>query len=700
MKTHKLLIGCLVGLSPLAHADLASPMANNGWDSAEVIFSQHNRTHKNGWRIPAITRSNGDIIAVSDARENGTSDIGINTDVHFGYRLSHDQGTTWGPIHDIIPNLSGKHQISDPAIVYNPNTGRTFLAGFYNDRFIINKSTSDKADFFMFTSDNGGLSWDKGVSLHSLAPAGYKYILQGPGSGMYYKGTVYLAAQAWHNDKDKQLGGATSTSGFIYSADNGKTWRSAWLRPSSLITDKKPGSDGLPDITSESTVFHHDGYIYLSAKPETSREKKGRVVYRTMGDGQHWERVTENFIPDNIARAESSTLSLNDQVYLVGYSKQSTRASRDGIYITSNTGRTVQVYDKPTYGYSSMTQDNDNLYILFEGQGDIFLHRYDLASRDYANLAATILDRSNDLFYIQHRLRQAHSYVQGSYGSRHSAGGEFLYAGNGARLGFFYTQSDADSQHAAGTIKYSTKNTTLTMAKDSIFLPTDNVFVGYQHSDIHYVNNASNHVNSLLMGYSYPYTFGPFTYEAALTGIYSSNNFSRNHQEGLGRTANFTTYSVALKNTLSVTLPLTHHLTSHIESGLQTTLFHHAAFSEQGGNGWNNATLQSSTQQSNQLFLEAALRRPFTLHREDDLSIAAKINYQYTLSDSNKWAERSTVLDVQRTLAAPVRRYKAGLATGTLVTSYQISTHAQLSADTSVNTAGDKRVRGLFSYTF
>ncbi|MDA6078067.1 hypothetical protein O0544_23130 [Edwardsiella anguillarum] len=60
---------------------------------------------------------------------------------------------------------------------------------------------------------------------------------------------------------------------------------------------------------------------------------------------------------------------LDDSVYLVGYSTATERANRDGIYITTNTGRTIQVYDAPSYGYTSMTKDEDNLYILFEGEG-------------------------------------------------------------------------------------------------------------------------------------------------------------------------------------------------------------------------------------------------------------------------------------------------------------------------------------------
>ncbi|MDA6078068.1 sialidase family protein [Edwardsiella anguillarum] len=195
--------------------------------------------------------------------------------------------------------------------MYNPDSGRTFLFGFYNDRFITSKPLSESSDFFMFTSDDGGETWDRGTSLYDLAPKGYKYILQGPGSGMYHDGTLYLAAQAWHHNRDKSLvgNGATVTSGYIYSSDNGATWDSAWLRPDDKIV-RAPGSgDDLPDITSESSVFHHDGHIYLASKSETSREKLSRIVHRTKDNGLHWERVEEPFLPENVAKAETSSLS-------------------------------------------------------------------------------------------------------------------------------------------------------------------------------------------------------------------------------------------------------------------------------------------------------------------------------------------------------------------------------------------------------
>lgn len=68
----------------------------------------------------------------------------------------------------------------------------------------------------MYKSNDGGITWDKGTSLKDLTPSGYKYVLQGPGSGMYYNGTIYMPIQAWHHKDDK---GTTCTSGFIYSTD-------------------------------------------------------------------------------------------------------------------------------------------------------------------------------------------------------------------------------------------------------------------------------------------------------------------------------------------------------------------------------------------------------------------------------------------------------------------------------------------------
>ena len=89
-----------------------------------------------------------------------------------------------------------------------------------------------------------------------------------------------------------------------------------------------------------------------------------------------------------MAKCETSSLSLSEQVYLVGYSAD-VNGTRTNSYITTNTGRRIKILDGETYGYTSMTQDEDNLYVLFEtkqGQADINMRRYDIASKEYANV--------------------------------------------------------------------------------------------------------------------------------------------------------------------------------------------------------------------------------------------------------------------------------------------------------------------------
>lgn len=195
----------------LATGVIAAP--NDGWNEGMILFKKGDTTNTNYYRIPAITTtSQGTIIAVADYRHNGYGDIGLNTGVDFAIKISHDGGNTWSDKTIITPeNGLG---ISDPAIVHNSDTGRTFLFGYQNDKFITTKPTSEKSDFFMYTSDDGGKTWDKGQSLKDLTPEGYKYVLQGPGSGMYYNGTIYMPIQAWHHEKD-QPDKSTATSGYI-----------------------------------------------------------------------------------------------------------------------------------------------------------------------------------------------------------------------------------------------------------------------------------------------------------------------------------------------------------------------------------------------------------------------------------------------------------------------------------------------------
>ena len=64
------------------------------------------------------------------------------------------------------------------------------------------------------------------------------------------------------NEGNNWGGDFTSTSGFIYSEDNGKTWKVTTLE--GILPQGNSPKETVS--TSESSVFYHKGQIYLAAK--------------------------------------------------------------------------------------------------------------------------------------------------------------------------------------------------------------------------------------------------------------------------------------------------------------------------------------------------------------------------------------------------------------------------------------------------
>lgn len=683
----------------LATGAIAAP--NDGWNEGMRLFTYKDTTNTNSYRIPAITTtSQGTIIAVADYRHNSTGDIGTSGQkVDFAIKVSHDGGNTWSEKTIITPeNGLG---ISDPAIVHNSDTGKTFLFGYQNDKFITTKPTSEKSDFFMYTSDDGGKTWDKGQSLKDLTPEGYKYVLQGPGSGMYYNGTIYMPIQAWHHEND-QPDKSTATSGFIYSTDNGKTWNSAILRPENYPV----GAIGKPDISSESNIFHHNGKIYLAAKPETGRETKKRVVYATSDNGKTWERVEEDFIPDNVSQCESSSLSLNDQVYLVGYTLRTESNGRDGIYITTNTGKKIQVFDDVTRGYTSMSQDDDNLYILFEGENksdvaDILFRRFDISAKEYANINAQILNRGSDLLDIQDKLFASRSYLTGEYASQDNSGVEAVILNGNYKIGAFHKNSKENSKDVYRTIEYNTEDTTLVLSQDNVITNNDNIFAGYQYTKLSYLNGSKNDINSFVIGYSLNHKFdNEFGYNFGINGIYSNNKLNRNEAEGLGKSASFDSYSISLKNELYKDIKVEQNTNLNLATGLRTTYFGHDDIKEKNGNGFNDAYVNSSTNFSNEIYLKASVEHNINFNEKFAAKVGANVGYSKELMNIDDWRDKFTILDVEKDFARPVEKHSAGVANVGFHLSLDFADKIETTLAYNVDSTGEGITTGRLTYKF
>lgn len=683
-------------------------MAGDGWNEGMNIFKGNANKGETGYRIPAITAtSQGTLVAVSDIRYDNRDMPGR---CEFIIKTSDDGGSTWNEESIIAP----KGGITDPSIVHDPTTGKTFLFGYQNTSGIVGKD--GKFSFMVYTSEDGGKTWDDGNTLatnkngqnEGLIPDNYKYMLQGPGNGMVYNGTIYMPIQTWHNT-DKPLQGVDhkndGTSGYIYSEDGGKTWKlSGLLRPEGV------------DVTSESSVFHHNGKIYLAAKAEVghadaeSGKNKRRVVYCTSDNGQTWEKVEEDFIPKDAAMCETSTLALNDQVYVVGYAIQDQELggyNREDMYITTNTGRKVKVFEGKTLGYTSLAQDQDNLYVLYEGNkanSDIDMRRFDIASKEYTNLNAQILDRGQSLLDVQGKL-SSDQYVGGTYTNKSESGAEAVVELNNFKIGAFHRNTKDNSDDVYRTIPYNLKETTLVLSQDNAFMQGDNIFAGYQAGKIEYSNKSTNDLTSFVMGYTFNKELeNDKTYTFALNGVYSNNKVERNKAEGVGRTAEFDSYSISMKNALSKNISFTDSSKLKLTAGLNTTVFGHDGFEEDGGlpeidgKKFNNATVDKSQNVSNEIFAKATLDQRVKLTDKSSVRLALDLGWEKELMDVDEWRDEFTVLDVEKEFATPVKKHEGGLGKAEVSATFDLAEKVELGVGYSMDTDGESTATGKVTY--
>lgn len=678
----------------LATGVIAAP--NDGWNEGMTIFKSKTITDKNGFRIPAITStSQGNIVAVADIRYDNTDMPGK---VEFLIKTSNDGGNTW----ETSKFTSPKGGITDPSIVHDKITGKTFLFGYQNNKGITDPNGS--FDFFVFSSNDGGKTWDNGVSIkNQTLPKGYKYILQGPGNGMTYNGNIYIPIQAWHNTENPVNSGKNpGTSGFMYSEDNGKTWKVSGLLAEQGI-----------DVTSESSVFHHNGKIYLAAKAEvghneaTAGTEKRRVVYATSDNGKTWEKVEENFIPKDAAMCETSTLALNDSVYIVGFAIQDKIQggyNREDLYITTNTGKSLKIFEGKTLGYTSLATDEDNLYILYEGKkedSDIDMRRFDISAKEYANINAQILNRGTDLLDVQDKLFASRSYLTGEYASQDNSGVEAVILNGNYKIGAFHKNSKENSKDVYRTIEYNTEDTTLVLSQDNVITNNDNIFAGYQYTKLSYLNGSKNDINSFVIGYSLNHKFeNDFGYNLGINGIYSNNKLDRNEAEGLGKSASFDSYSISLKNEIYRDIKVQENTNLNLATGLRTTYFGHDDIKEKNGNGFNDAYVDSSTNFSNEIYLKVSAEHDIRFNEKFAAKIGANVGYNKELMNVDDWRDKFTILDVEKEYARPIEKHSAGVANAGFHLTLDFADKVETTLAYTVDSTGEGITTGRLTYKF
>lgn len=702
----------------LATGVIAAP--NDGWNEAMTVFKAGSVDGKNGFRIPAITSTgNGSLVAATDYRyknKDWNTDMGTtqeNPNPYFIVKISNDGGNTWFDSKLELPTLknptTGKEEaaITDPSLVYNQNTGTTFLFGYNNTKHIAVEG-GDSA-FFVYSSEDGGKTWStykdikseilEGLKQQNVPSDKYENILQGPGSGITFNNTVYMPIQLF-NEGNSWGGDYTSTTGFIYSEDNGKTWKT------STLLDSLQGAENLN--LQESNIFIQNGEIYLASKNGSHDPKNpnssARVVYKTNDNGKTWTLVKEDFLPDNIATCETASLSLSNNVYLVSYSTVDDKNERNNTYVTTNTGKKIQILDGPTYGYTSMTQDEDNLYILFEtaqGKADINMRRFDISAKEYANINTQVLNRGTDLLDIQDKLFASRSYLSGEYATHDNSGVEAVILNGNYKIGAFHKNTKENSKDVYRTIEYNTEDTTLVLSQDNVITNSDNIFAGYQYTKLSYVNGSKNNINSFVMGYSLNHTFeNDFGYNLGINGVYSNNKLDRNEAEGLGKSASFDSYSISLKNEFYKNIQIQESTNLNLATGLKTTYFGHDKIREKEGNGFNDAYINRAGNFSNELYLKANAEYNMQVTEKFIAKLGTDIGYSKELMNIDDWRDDFTILDVEKEYARPVEKHNGGIANAGLYLTLDFADKIETTLAYTFDSNGEGITTGKLTYKF
>ena len=654
------------------------------------------------FRIPAMaSMGNGVLITAADVRYAGStwSDIVAGSNVRktkISTKISYDGGLTWSDL-SIINAKDGSNGANDddymalatdPALVYNKATNTALMFALRNN---VNLSSGNLAngnpdnvgsvpqnqssDFVMFTSKDQGKTWTtksiyddiKGQINNQAAGNKYSIIFQGPGGGMVYNNKIYVPIQAWAHAKDTNSA-VVSTSGFMVSEDNGETWKVSKMLNTSMTAPTL-------NNTSESNIFHYKGKIRLAVRNETgkpdpnSNTKKLRLCYEYDEKNDSWTLVDEPYIPKDVAIVETSTHNLSEDVYLVGYTSFKYAANspggnpnrRQGQRLVTNTGITIALSDVLSEGYTSITHDDSNIYVMYEGdlmQHDIFFKAIDWKHRDYANLNTQIRNRANTVNGIADKFAKETGYISGSFGSD-SAGGQIIGSAGALKGGIFVYQNDDLDSENAGVVEYDTFDVALVAGIDQQFAKNikGTAMLGYMNSNIDYANGSENDVSSLIAGYRLQIDTDYVGIRTGVAAVGSDNSFKRNNKEGLGKTADFDSFSLSFSTELFKDFDLNNYGNVEMTGGMVNTFFTHEDFREVGGEGIgengqlgaNNATIRASNLQSHELFVKAAWNsKPIALSDFANLTFNGDMKYAIDLADADDWNEEYRSMSVER----------------------------------------------------
>lgn len=335
------------------------------------------------YRIPAIIRHNGVLIAFAEGRVHNAADFGDNDIV---YKTSTDGGRTWGALHTAVDNHA--LQASNPAPVVDlldprhPD-GRIFL--FYNTGNAHEhdvRQGKGLREVWYITSTDGAATWSAPVNITAQVhrpeqprlnaaynfPADWRTYANTPGHGFQFitgphKGRLYIAAN--HNAGDPQPGNKDWNAHAYYSDDHGRSFH---------LSDNVPYAG-----TNESTAAQiGTDAVYMSSRNQRLWPGQ-RIISVSQDGGRSWvSSGPDPQLPDPVNQA--SVLSwLQDDSFILAHcnaadgnarNKLTLRLSKDGgktWYLSKMIAEAPENHQGAYTAYSDLVRTgNHALGVLYE----------------------------------------------------------------------------------------------------------------------------------------------------------------------------------------------------------------------------------------------------------------------------------------------------------------------------------------------
>ncbi|MEU3958794.1 sialidase family protein [Streptomyces buecherae] len=210
------------------------------------------------FRIPALVRVGGDLVAFAEGRRTSAADHG---DIEVVSRRSTDGGCRWGPLARVSDN--GRNVAGNPAPVVDRASGDIVLLTTRQSGSVTQPkieagavSSADSRRVYVQRSADAGRSWSRATEItRSVKPAGWRWYATGPGHGIAltqrHPGRLVVAA----NHTTARGSGAH----LVYSDDHGRSWRVGAL-------DHHTDGRLRPDENAVAEL--PDGRLYVNARDQ------------------------------------------------------------------------------------------------------------------------------------------------------------------------------------------------------------------------------------------------------------------------------------------------------------------------------------------------------------------------------------------------------------------------------------------------